>query len=73
MGTIAVIGESVRTIGFGLAGAIVFECESPAQVRHAWEALPDDVLTVILTPAAQAALVPSRLAEAGRPFVVMPS
>lgn len=28
MGTVAVIGEAVRTAGFGLAGAIVFECET---------------------------------------------
>jgi len=73
MGAVAVIGESVKTIGFGLAGAIVFECETPAQVRHAWETLPNDVLTVILTPAAHAALQVGHPCEASRPVVVMPS
>jgi vacuolar-type H+-ATPase subunit F/Vma7 len=73
MGTIAVIGEAVRTAGFGLAGAIVFECETPAEVRQAWDALPDQVLAVILTPAADAALRPYAGREASRPVVVMPS
>ncbi len=73
MGTIAVIGEAVRTAGFGLAGAIVFECETPAEVRQAWDALPDQVLTVILTPAADATLRSYAGRGASRPVVVMPS
>lgn len=73
MGTIAVIGEAVRTAGFGLAGAIVFECETPAEVKQAWDALPDQVLTVILTPAADATLRPYAGRGASRPVVVMPS
>lgn len=73
MGTVVAIGEAVKTAGFGLAGAIVFECETPAEVRQAWNALPDDVLTVILTPAADEALRATSRREAGLPVVVMPS
>lgn len=73
MGTVAVIGEAVKTAGFGLAGAIVFECETPAEVRQAWDALPNDVLTVVLTPAADAALQTYGRRGANPPVVVMPS
>jgi vacuolar-type H+-ATPase subunit F/Vma7 len=73
MGAIAVIGEGVRTAGFGLAGAIVFECDTPAEVRQAWDALPDQVLAVIVTPAADAALRTFAGRDARRPVVVMPS
>lgn len=73
MGTIAVIGESVRTSGFGLAGAIVFECETPAEVGQAWDGLPDHVLTVILTPAANDSLRSHIDRDANPPVVVMPS
>ena len=73
MGTVVVIGEAVKTAGFGLAGAIVLECETPAEVRQAWDALPDDVLTVILTPAADDALQATAGRAAGPPVVVMPS
>jgi hypothetical protein len=73
MGAIAVIGEAVRTAGFGLTGAIVFECETPAEVRQAWDALPDDVLAVIVTPAADAALRTFAGHDSKRPVVVMPS
>ena len=73
MGTVVAIGEAVKTAGFGLAGAIVFECETPAEVRQAWDALPDDVLTVIVTPAADEALRATAGREAGPPVVVMPS
>ncbi len=73
MGTVVAIGEAVKTAGFGLAGAIVFECETAAEVRQAWDALPDDVLTVILTPAAKEALRASASPVVGPPVVVMPS
>ena len=73
VGTVAVIGEAVKTAGFGLAGAIVFECETPAEVRQAWDALPDDVLTVILSPAADEALRATAGRGSGPPIVVMPS
>lgn len=56
MGTVAVVGEPVRTRGFGLAGATVFETDSAADVVDAWENLPDDVVVVILTPDAAAVL-----------------
>jgi len=71
MGTVVAIGEAVKIAGFGLTGAIVFECETPAEVRQAWDALPDDVLTVIVTPAADEALRATSGREAGPPVVVM--
>jgi len=55
-GRIAVLGESARVAPFALAGAIVAPADEPAAVRTAWRALPADVLVVILTPAAAAAL-----------------
>ncbi|HZV24914.1 MAG TPA: V-type ATP synthase subunit F [Acidothermaceae bacterium] len=73
MSAIAVIGEAVRTAGFGLAGAIVFECETPDEVRKAWDALPDDVVSVIVTPAAAAALRRDVDRDQMPPVVVMPS
>jgi vacuolar-type H+-ATPase subunit F/Vma7 len=73
MGAVAVIGEAVRTAGFGLAGAVVFECETPDEVKQAWDALPDQVLAVILTPAADAVLRPYVGREASPRVVVMPS
>jgi len=73
MSTIAVIGEAVRTAGFGLAGAIVFECETPDEVRKAWDALPNDVVSVIVTAAAAAALRRNVDRDLIPPVVVMPS
>ena len=73
MGAVAVIGEAVRTAGFGLAGAIVYECETPDAVRHVWDELPDDVLCVIATPAADAALRTHASRGSTPPLVVMPS
>ncbi|HWF42836.1 MAG TPA: V-type ATP synthase subunit F [Acidothermaceae bacterium] len=72
MGTIAVIGEAVRTAGFGLAGAIVFECETPDEVRKAWDALPNHVVSVIVTPTAAAALRSDVDRDLVPPVVVMP-
>lgn len=73
MARIAAVGEAVRTRGFGLGGALVFEAENPDDVLAAWNTLPADVVAVILTPAAAAALGSRRTLE-GSPFtVVMPS
>lgn len=54
MGTVAVIGESPRVDGFGLAGARVFPAATPAEVLDAWLHLHPDVDVVILTPTAAA-------------------
>lgn len=49
MSTVAAIGTSAQVAGFALGGARVFPADSAAQVRVAWQALPDDVAVVILT------------------------
>ena len=56
MSEIAVIGEHPIVTGFALAGARVCPAREPAQVLEAWEALPDTVAIVLLTPAAAQAL-----------------
>ena len=64
MGLIAVIGAHPSVVGFGLVGALVVEAEGETAVRAAWQALPDDVAVVLLTPDAARALpgeTPSRL------------
>jgi len=54
MSRAAVIGEGVRTAGFGLAGAVVVAAETAEEVRAAWRALPADVAVLVLTPRAAA-------------------
>lgn len=56
MGRAVVLGESVRVQGYALAGAIPIVAESPAEVRGAWSELAEDVVLVVLTPTAAAAL-----------------
>ncbi|MEV7011402.1 V-type ATP synthase subunit F [Streptosporangium sp. NPDC051022] len=56
MGTVAVIGESVRVAGFQLAGAVVLAAEDAEAARAAWRSLGPDVVLVILTPEAAAAV-----------------
>jgi hypothetical protein len=58
-GPVVVIGESVRVLPYALAGAVVVPCESPADVRSAWDRLPRDTALVVLTPAAAAAVRPT--------------
>ena len=67
MSRAAVIGEEPRVVGYGLAGVEVHPAGDAGAVAAAWDALPDDVACVILTPSALA-LLGERLAE--RPRVV---
>lgn len=55
-GTVAVLGEAALVEPYALAGARVLPAGTPAQVRAAWRDLADDVLVVLLTPAAAAVL-----------------
>lgn len=57
VGKVVAVGERVRIEGFALAGVLTFTAEEPAGVAAAWQALPDDVAVVVLTPAAAAAVV----------------
>ncbi len=52
MSQAAVIGESARTAGFALAGALVFPAENADEARAAWSSLPADVAVLVLTPRA---------------------
>ena len=54
MATAAVIGESVLTGGFALAGAVVITAEDAGQARAAWKSLPSDVAVLVLTASAAA-------------------
>lgn len=56
MGRLAAIGGHPSVSGFRLVGAIVVEAEGPAEVRAAWESLPEDVAVVMLAPEAARAL-----------------
>lgn len=56
MGRIAAIGTGPRVEGFALAGALALTAETPDAVRGAWDGLDPDVVLVILTPSAAAAL-----------------
>ncbi len=70
---VAAIGAEVRVAGFALAGVAVRPAEDDATVRAAWAALPEDVVAVILTPAAAAALADTLVGRPGPPFpVVLP-
>lgn len=69
MGGIAALGEAQRIQGLGLAGVLVLPAEQPEEVRDRWAALPADVVLVILTPQASAALDTT---PAGPLTVVMP-
>lgn len=72
MGRVAVIGEGTAVAGYALAGALVLTAEDAAAVRSAWAGLPDDVVVVVLTAAAERALGPGG-ATTRPPFaVVMP-
>jgi vacuolar-type H+-ATPase subunit F/Vma7 len=54
MSRAAVIGESARTAGFALAGALVLAAENAGEARAAWAGLPADVAVLVLTPRAAA-------------------
>lgn len=71
MASVAAIGERALVAGFALAGALAREAETADEVRAAWNALPEDVAVVLLTPAAAAVLAAER--AAGWPMTaVMP-
>lgn len=70
MGGIAAIGSAMRVQGLGLAGVLVLPGEDPQQVRDSWAGLPEDIVLVILTPSAAAAIEPART---GPLTVVMPA
>ncbi|MEU4293131.1 V-type ATP synthase subunit F [Kribbella sp. NPDC026596] len=72
MTTVAVLGEPVRTSGYGLAGAQLLAATTPDEVRRCWHELPADVGVVLLTPAAADALGRQVLESAAVLTVVLP-
>ncbi|HWS46457.1 MAG TPA: V-type ATP synthase subunit F [Acidimicrobiia bacterium] len=52
MSRVAVLGEPALVGGFALAGALVFGVGDHAAIDAAWDALPDDVSVLVLTPRA---------------------
>lgn len=72
MARAAVIGEALRVEGYALPGAAVYTAEDEAGVRRAWQALPDDVAVVVLTPRAAGWLGDEIAGRPGLLPVVMP-
>ena len=72
MSAAAAIGDARRLAGYGLAGAIVHDARSAADVEAAWDALGDDTVLLVLTPDAHDALAP-RLTERRVVWAVLPS
>lgn len=69
----AVIGESVRTAGFALAGAVVLAAENAEEARAAWHELPSDCSVLVLTAAAAAWLGEEPQSRRDVLVVVMPT
>jgi vacuolar-type H+-ATPase subunit F/Vma7 len=67
----AVIGETVQTEGFALAGAVVLTADDPGQAHAAWGSLPADVTLVVLTANAAAWLAGALPSRAGVLVAVM--
>ena len=72
MSRAAVIGESARTAGFALAGALVYPAENAGEARVAWSGLPADVAVLVVTPRAAAWLGPAPRSRQDVLLVVMP-
>ncbi len=72
MARAAVIGEALRVEGYALAGAAVYAADDEAGARQAWQALPDDVAVVVLTPRAAEWLGDEIAQRSGLLPVVMP-
>jgi vacuolar-type H+-ATPase subunit F/Vma7 len=72
MSAVAVIGESARTAGFALAGALVLPAENADEARAAWSLLPPDVAVLVLTPRAAAWLGTAPRARRDVLLAVMP-
>lgn len=72
MTAVAVLGEPVRTAGYGLVGAKLLTATTPDEVRRRWHELPAEVGVVLLTPAAAASLGREVLESTAVLTMVMP-
>ena len=73
MARAAVIGESVRTAGFALAGAVVLTAENQEEAHAAWRSLPADVEVLVLTARAADWLSEAPQPRRGVLVAVMPA
>ncbi|TDO58762.1 hypothetical protein EV651_10937 [Kribbella sp. VKM Ac-2571] len=69
---VAVLGEPIRTAGYGLTGVKLLTATTAAEVRRQWSDLPADVGIVVLTASAAEALGLDRLASGAVLTVVLP-
>jgi vacuolar-type H+-ATPase subunit F/Vma7 len=69
---VAVLGEPIRTAGYGLTGARLLTATTAAEVRRQWSELPAEVGVVLLTAAAADALGPDCVDSAVVLTVVLP-
>jgi len=72
MTTIAVLGEPVRTAGYGTVGIRLLEATTADEVRRCWRELADDVGVVLLTPAAAEVIGPESLESSTVLTVILP-
>jgi vacuolar-type H+-ATPase subunit F/Vma7 len=72
MSRAAVLGESTRTAGFALVGALVFPAENQDEARAAWASLSADVAVLVLTARAAAWLGTAPWSRRDLLLVVMP-
>lgn len=70
MGGVVAIGARARVQAFALAGVDWRDAATPADVRAAWTALPQDTELVLLTPEARQALAGELAALTSRPLWV---
>ncbi len=70
MGAVVAIGARARVQPFALAGVDWRDATTPADVRAAWTALPQDTVLVLLTPEARQALADELAAVTSRPLWV---
>jgi vacuolar-type H+-ATPase subunit F/Vma7 len=56
MSRLVVLGDPVWVEGFVLAGATVLPATDAAEVRAAWDGLPEDAAVLVMTPDAAEAL-----------------
>lgn len=66
MSRAAVIGQTAKVAGYGLAGALVYPADTRAEAVAALDALPADVCVVVLT-----ALAAQWLADRRPPATVL--
>lgn len=72
MPRVAVIGDGLRTAGYGLAGAMICPVTESASAMQAWRDLPEDIAVVVLTAAAAGWLGGDLAARPGVLRVVLP-